>query len=287
MVDVNLINNFYFSNSSDFIKTKEEKPLSIIDIHATPTFNFRSIGDNNFNENVNHETKKEENNFIENELNELKEKNIEEIEQGIEEFFKELDGPNYMQALDDLSNFLSYPTKTPTIINDDKTQTYDLITVDEDLTVHTFTVTVENVEVIEPQQVTHIDTNFFITQDNENNTCYLCGRNFKGRCYLLQHYNSVHTDKPLKCPKCSKRFFNELQLDEHYKKHKVDNKKYQCMAIGCIKWYAHKTDLKVHILNNHTKEKQHLCWCGKGFARKDHLVKHQMTHEKIRRNKSK
>lgn len=116
-------------------------------------------------------------------------------------------------------------------------------------------------------------------QETTRQVCALCNREFTKRCYLIQHINYKHSDKPFKCGKCSKKFVNQLKLDDHLEKHNFANKKWKCIASRCNKAYAYKADLKIHESNVHQKEnKKHTCECGKSFSRKDHLKIHKRSH---------
>lgn len=105
--------------------------------------------------------------------------------------------------------------------------------------------------------------------------CQFCSRTFSRQCYLVQHINTRHSvDKPFRCPKCGKKFLNEVARDEHQKRHD-GVKRFKCQY--CPKTFNYKTDLNRHNLS-HTGQKLHSCKiCGKSFSRRDHLINHSSS----------
>lgn len=108
--------------------------------------------------------------------------------------------------------------------------------------------------------------------------CDDCDKVFNKSCYLKQHNRCFHSgDKPFKCPRCGKRFMEQLQCEEHLTKHGGD-KPHKCDV--CPKSFHHKTDLRRHSYS-HNAEKPYVCpLCNKGFIRKDHMLKHTNIHRR-------
>lgn len=117
-----------------------------------------------------------------------------------------------------------------------------------------------------------------IEPDSLDLQCQICYKKFSKRCYLTQHFQTIHMElKPHRCPKCGKKYASLDILNSHVKKH-GDDKPFKCQM--CSKSFNHKADLKRHELG-HSTEKPFPCLiCGRGFVRNDHLLKHMRVHER-------
>lgn len=116
------------------------------------------------------------------------------------------------------------------------------------------------------------------TEDLSVLRCDDCDKVFNKSCYLKQHNRCFHSgDKPFKCPRCGKRFLEQLQYENHLTKHGGE-KPHKCDV--CPKQFHHKTDLRRHSYS-HNAEKPYICpLCNKGFIRKDHMLKHTHIHKR-------
>lgn len=212
--------------------------------------------------------------------------NIEqEISQDIDDFINnDMKYDDIADIVDELSEFLYIPSSTSehNLVNDNNTifnlsdqkKSFDAILKSVQAQHQQQKATKDEVMLVE-------EITFEQQEETPKLVCGLCNRAFTKRTYLIQHVNHKHSDKPFKCAKCSKRFVNQLKLDDHLEKHNFANKKWKCKASGCNKAYAYKADLKIHESNVHEKKnKKHTCDCGKSFSRKDHLKAHEKTHGK-------
>lgn len=139
----------------------------------------------------------------------------------------------------------------------------------------------EEEEMIIEEEIFFFDS---LKKETVQHRCEFCQRAFSKTSYLLQHINYKHTEKPFRCARCHKKFSHEIALENHIMKHKNVNKPFKCHLEGCEKAYAYKADLKIHALNNHVKDvKSHVCECGKGFSRRDHLIKHKNTKTHLKK----
>ncbi|GBO34751.1 Zinc finger protein 182, partial [Araneus ventricosus] len=83
-----------------------------------------------------------------------------------------------------------------------------------------------------------------------NFICPECGKHFKWKSQLVEHYRTHTGEKPFPCDKCDKRFSTKNVLAIHLRTH-TGEKPYSCDQ--CDKRFATKSDLNRHSLT-HTGE---------------------------------
>ncbi|KAL1401163.1 hypothetical protein pipiens_006829 [Culex pipiens pipiens] len=109
--------------------------------------------------------------------------------------------------------------------------------------------------------------------------CHHCDKNFKSKRGLLQHTNTHHSGiKPNSCDKCGKRFDLREDMLRHRERHLADNKPFGCATGGCGKRFMYQSDLDRHAALKHGKAPHSCAICGKGFGRRDHVEKHELSH---------
>ena len=117
----------------------------------------------------------------------------------------------------------------------------------------------------------------------ETYTCHLCGEFFekKYRARYLRHIEQHSmTEKSVDCPECDEKFFFEVELKKHMKKH---IKKYMCDI--CDFRTGWKAALEKHIMK-HSDERPFVCnICGMAFKWQCSQKKHMLTHSEVRRHK--
>jgi len=108
--------------------------------------------------------------------------------------------------------------------------------------------------------------------------CHVCSKTFSKRCYLTQHFQTIHMEfKPHRCKKCGKKYANLEELKLHEEKHVAD-KPFKCPC--CPKSFIHKSDLKRHEISHSVKKPFQCTMCPRGFVRNDHLLKHERVHQR-------
>lgn len=116
----------------------------------------------------------------------------------------------------------------------------------------------------------------------------------------VQNFESIKTDeRALKCPQCSKTFTRKGNLENHRRKHLIDNQNIGKLAgyirarktdrpflcSHCGKGYMQQYMLKRHM-NSHTGERPFSCHyegCGKSYYTQSSLYAHKFAHEAGRR----
>ncbi|KAH3872048.1 zinc finger protein 347-like [Dreissena polymorpha] len=132
--------------------------------------------------------------------------------------------------------------------------------------------------------------------------CQICGKALKGHDSLLRHIKS-HNEKPFSCLKCTCKFTNESELNEHEGK---CQKEFPCKMCEftfpsmsalslhmnrhagvrpfkctlCDKAFTSKGSLDRHVAALHSDAKPYKCKiCGHSFKVKDNLSRHVKTHQ--------
>ncbi|XP_058819804.1 zinc finger protein ZFP2-like isoform X1 [Topomyia yanbarensis] len=142
-----------------------------------------------------------------------------------------------------------------------------------------------------------------------------CYQSFETEDLLIAHAHTIHKmnkveqsldenrDKPIECPVCFKRFFDEISLQRHQQRN-YKPLSHQCSVCGlklrggealathershrnekpfqcgvCHKYFTSKGSLKAHMMV-HSGEKPFVCsTCGWSFRRKRNLQVHVLSH---------
>ncbi|XP_063317023.1 zinc finger protein 500-like [Pelmatolapia mariae] len=106
-------------------------------------------------------------------------------------------------------------------------------------------------------------------------TCDICGKTFKFKSHMEQHYRVHTTQKPYACQTCGKCFIQSGVLSVHMRTH-TGEKPYSCERCG--KRFRHNCSFLAHM-RSHTGEKPYPCnVCGNRFADSSSLKKHTVIH---------
>lgn len=117
--------------------------------------------------------------------------------------------------------------------------------------------------------------------------CDECSKTFSKPKYLSQHKNFVHIESDLICSQCKKKFLTKEKLEEHVKRHSDNHKRFQCTASDCLLKFTTKQSMQRHYTRKHDREnmKYSCSVCALPFNRKDHLLSHEKTHQKVKKVK--
>eukprot|EP01147_Barroeca_monosierra_P002926 gene2928-8173_t len=107
--------------------------------------------------------------------------------------------------------------------------------------------------------------------------CNICGKEFKSKCHLADHF-TVHSGlKPHICRVCGLSFSVKSNCRRHERSH--ERPRQQCPI--CHKMFMSNTQLKRHMKTQH--EQRHKCsLCGQIYTRQADLNRHiQTLHENV------
>ncbi|KAK3754002.1 hypothetical protein QZH41_009258 [Actinostola sp. cb2023] len=150
------------------------------------------------------------------------------------------------------------------------------------------------------QEATSVFVPIYLTNSKKTFKCSKCPAEFRSKEERGDH-GSLHK-KHFKCNDCSKRYYTVEALESHranethihtcdrcskvfhsqvyLKRHKavhVEERNFACDI--CHKTYTSLANCRAHKRSVHAVVKKHVCdECGKAFARKDKLKRHQLIH---------
>ncbi|KAM9321805.1 uncharacterized protein KZ484_021871 isoform 2-T2 [Pholidichthys leucotaenia] len=105
--------------------------------------------------------------------------------------------------------------------------------------------------------------------------CDICGKSFKFRSHMMQHYRTHTSQKPYACTICGRRFIQSGLLSIHMRTH-TGERPYSCK--WCGKSFRQNGNLIAHV-RIHTGEKPYHCnMCGRRFTELSSLKRHTLIH---------
>lgn len=107
--------------------------------------------------------------------------------------------------------------------------------------------------------------------------CDSCDSRFLSKHDLAKHMMS-HSNKSFVCQICKKAFSRNNILKQHQEKQHAELMKYRCDQ--CDKRFMEIDELKQHFTVAHNKVRRFKCKCGKQFAYKQGLERHEVIHNK-------
>lgn len=115
--------------------------------------------------------------------------------------------------------------------------------------------------------------------------CHLCDINFNQHRLYIRHMREKHSPEvlPYACEQCQKFFASEKKMLQHAARHRpVEQKKiYPCSQ--CDRTFSRAENVHLHIRSVHLGVRSFICEeCGKAWATKQQLQKHQLMHTDAR-----
>lgn len=102
--------------------------------------------------------------------------------------------------------------------------------------------------------------------------CALCPYRSRLKESLTMHMRSHTGEKPYQCHQCPSRFVSRSNLSKHVMRHKEHS---FCCEV-CSKGYYTKKELEIHIKDDHTEGKRHVCrFCEKSYSHRNAMMKHE------------
>lgn len=113
--------------------------------------------------------------------------------------------------------------------------------------------------------------------------CHLCPMVFVEKHSYQNHLQAGHgigKCETVSCDQCGKVLANAASLKSHMNSRHTDaSEKPRFNCPHCDKFFFKKNNLETHIPTHFPEhERPHKCWCGRGFAGKDKLNRHQLEH---------
>lgn len=117
--------------------------------------------------------------------------------------------------------------------------------------------------------VHHISKNSF--------ECLICKKSFSSKEFLSKHKNQTHEEVINQCRMCHKTFQTIIEFNKHKRSH--NQEEFKCQVCGKID--SKKSNHLRHLLtHNKVKAFQFQCViCERQFALKQHLERHQLSHQ--------
>uniref|UniRef100_U5EM65 Putative zinc ion binding protein n=1 Tax=Corethrella appendiculata TaxID=1370023 RepID=U5EM65_9DIPT len=114
---------------------------------------------------------------------------------------------------------------------------------------------------------------------NKHYYCSECGKSFKQKSNLEDHFNFHSGIRKYKCTICPKSFVQQGNLRAHLRTHSKE-RPYKCNQ--CFKAFSQSSSLKIH-LRMHENVKDFVCEvCNKIFYSSSDLSKHKWIHSEIK-----
>lgn len=129
------------------------------------------------------------------------------------------------------------------------------------------------------------ETNRKYVKGSDEVWCHLCDINFNQHNLYVRHMREKHCPDvlPFACVQCPKFFASEKKMLQHASSHRPVEQKKIHSCPECDRTFSRAENVQLHIRSVHRGVRSFVCEeCGKTWATKQQLQKHQLMHIEAR-----